>query len=374
MKSKPWITTALRVSINIKNKLFKKYITTKSTYYHTKFKLYRNKLNHLLKVSKNNYYNNYFYVNMSDSKKVWKGIRQLVNFKSRSGSTAPNKLLVEDTEINDPKAMADAFNNFFANIGNNLTKTIPRVNKSPLQYLTTPSQDNFFLFPTTTVEIENDIIRLNANKSTGPFSIPVTVLKATKHAISKPLEIIFNASFSTGIVPSNLKIAKVTPVFKKGLQTNLNNYRPISILSIFNKLLEKLMHKRILDFLEKKKGIYCKQFGFRAKHSTDHAILSIIDLIQHAIDCHEFSCGIFLDFSKAFDTVNHNILIEKLDYYGIRGVAKDWSGLPTGTSLFPWATLCQNFNLFLVVFLKVQFLAHYYFFCILMTLAIALKF
>ena len=174
------------------------------------------------------------------------------------------------------------------------------------------------------MEIENEIIRLNANKSTGPFSIPVTVLKATKHAISKPLEIIFNASFSTGIVPSNLKIAKVTPVFKKGLQTNLNNYRPISILSIFNKLLEKLMHKRILDFLEKKKVIYCKQFGFRAKHSTDHAILSIIDLIQHAIDCHEFSCGIFLDFSKAFDTVNHNILIEKLDYYGIRGVAKDW--------------------------------------------------
>ena len=112
-------------------------------------------------------------------------------------------------------------------------------------------------------------------------------------------------------------------MFKKGGQTSLNNYRPISVLSIFNKLLEKLMHKRILQFLEKKKVIYCKQFGFRANHSTN-AILSIIDLIQHAIDCQEFSCGIFLDFSKAFDTVNHNILIEKLDYYGIRGVTKDW--------------------------------------------------
>ena len=87
MKSKPWITDALRVSINIKNKLFKKYISTKSAYYHTKFKLYRNKINHLLKVSKNNYYDNYFHVCMSDSKKVWKGIRQLVNLKSRSGST-----------------------------------------------------------------------------------------------------------------------------------------------------------------------------------------------------------------------------------------------------------------------------------------------
>ena len=103
--------------------------------------------------------------------------------------------------------MADAFNNFFANIGNNLTKNIPRVNKSSIRYLTAPSQDSFFLFPTTTVEIENEIIALNANKSTGPYSIPVAILKATKHVISAPLEIIVNASFSTGIVPDLFKVA-----------------------------------------------------------------------------------------------------------------------------------------------------------------------
>ena len=150
--------------------------------------------------------------------------------------------------------MADAFNNFFANIGNNLTKNIRSVNKSPLQYLTAPYQHSFFLFPTTTVGIENEIIGLNANTSTGPYSIPVAILKATKHVLSAPLEIIFNASFSTGIVPNLFKIAKVTPVFQKGVQTSLNNYRPISVLSIFNKLLEKLMHKRILELLEKKKS------------------------------------------------------------------------------------------------------------------------
>ena len=152
---------------------------------------------------------------MTDSKKVWKGIRQLVNLKSRSGST-PTKLLVEDVEINDPKSMADAFNNFFANIGYNLNKKIPSVNKSPLQYLTVPPKDSFFLFPTSTAEVENGITGLNANKSTGPYSLPVAILKATKHVISAPLEIIFNASFSTGIVPDLFKIAKVTPVFKKG--------------------------------------------------------------------------------------------------------------------------------------------------------------
>ena len=102
--------------------------------------------------------------------------------------------------------MADVFNNFVANLGNNLTKNIPIENKSPLQHLTVPSQDCFFLFPTTTVEIENEIIRLNANKSTGPHSIPVAILKAIKHVISTPLEIIFNASFSAGIVPDLFKI------------------------------------------------------------------------------------------------------------------------------------------------------------------------
>ena len=143
---------------------------------------------------------------MFDSKKVWKGIRQLVNLKSRSGST-PTKLLVENVETNDPKSMADAFNYFFANIGNNLTKNIPSVHKSPLQYLTAPSKDSFSLFPTTTVEIENKIIGLNANKSTGPCSIPVALLKAIKHVIPVPLEIIFNASF----IASNLASVQNTP-------------------------------------------------------------------------------------------------------------------------------------------------------------------
>ena len=131
-----------------------------------------------------------------------------------------------------------------------------------------------------------------------------------------------------------------------------------------------------MEKLEKKKVIYCKQFGFRANHSTDYAILSIIDLIQHAIDCQEFSCGIFLDFSKAFDTVNHNILIEKLDYYGIRGVTKDWftSFLPININMFPWGKLSVNFYLFLVVFLKAQSLTHYYFLYISMILVTAQKF
>ena len=116
-------------------------------------------------------------------------------------------------------------------------------------------------------------------------------------------------SFSYGIVPSNLKIARVIPILKKGQPMSLNNYRPISLLSVFNKPLEKLMYRQLISFLQKKIMLFHKQFGFRSRHSTEHAILCIIDNIQRAVEERKYSCGIFLDFSKAFDTVDHQILI-----------------------------------------------------------------
>lgn len=119
-------------------------------------------------------------------------------------------------------------------------------------------------------------------------------------------------------------MAGVIPIVKKGSQTSLNNYSPISLLSVFNKLLEKLMHiKQIIDLLNKRQLIYSKQFGFPSHQPTEYADLSVIDQVQLAIESHDYSRGIhvFPDFSKAFDTVtvNHQILLRKLDYYGIRG-------------------------------------------------------
>ena len=139
--------------------------------------------------------------------------------------------------------------------------------------------------------------------------MPVLVLKMVKDVIAKPLELLFNASFSTGVVPDSFKLAQVIPVYKNGSQLCLSNYRPIYLLSNFNKLLERLMCNRLFNFVEKEKIFYDKRLGFREKHATNHAVLSIVDRIQRAIDEQDFSCGIFLDFSKAFETVNHAILI-----------------------------------------------------------------
>ena len=251
LKSKPWISKGLNKSIQIKNKLYKKYIKSKSSFYHAKFKLYRNKLNHLLKIRKKQYYNNYFLDCAGDGKMIWKGIKQIVHCKPPI-SQRSIKLVENENEISHPKEIANKFNDYFANIGKSIASEIPIACKDPIAYLGNPVCNSFYLFPTWSGEIETEINNLKSGKSSGPSSIPVNILKLTQHVVSKPLEIIFNASFASGVVPNDFKLANVIPVFKKGSQYSLCNYRPISLLSVFNKLLEKLIYNRLINFIDKK--------------------------------------------------------------------------------------------------------------------------
>ena len=265
----------------------------------------------LFRISKQQYYQIYFLENNKNIKNTWFGIKELITLKPK-GLSAPSKIVSNNnTTLEDPKAIACAFNNYFANIGRKLADELPHSN-DPLNFLDPPVSTSFYLLPTTTAEIKDEISNLNQSKSTGPFSIPVYLLKVLKTCLSAPLEIIYNFSFCNGCVPDQFKLANVIPIHKKDLVTCMNNYRPISLLSIFNKILE-------ISII-----FYNKQFGFRENYSTSHATLCIVDRIQRAIEEGQYSCGIFLDFSKAFDTVNHNILLEKLKHYGIRRITNDW--------------------------------------------------
>jgi hypothetical protein len=163
-KSKPWITPAIKVSIQMKNNLYKKYLKTKSTYYHIKFKCYRNKINHLLKISKRQYYNSYFLENINDSKIIWSGIKEIIHFKPKTNQKTI-QIVEDNVEITDPKIIANAFNNYFTNIGNNLANLIPKVPNSPLENLKSPLPNSFFIFPATTNEIETEISQLKTGKA-----------------------------------------------------------------------------------------------------------------------------------------------------------------------------------------------------------------
>ena len=240
-------------------------------------------------------------------KSLWAGINSIITSKSRKSVQNISQLAVNSKTYSDPQKMADIFNNFFVNVSNQVCSEIPRTKKSPLDYLMKKNSSSF-INPITYLEIEEIISSFRNGKSTGPYSIPVKLLKILSPYISQPLAIIFNASITLGVFPDKLKYAKVISIHKKGSPSNPSNYRPISLLSVFSKISEKLMHRRLYKFLDSMDAFYPLQFGFRERYSTNYALISMTETIRNTIDNGNYGCGVFIDLKKAFDTVNHSIL------------------------------------------------------------------
>ena len=177
--------------------------------------------------------------------------------------------------------------------------------------------------PVVEEEVLSIITSLN-DSSAGLDAISSRVIKATYSCFLTPLTHVVNISLLNGVFPSELKIARVKPLFKSGEPSNFSNYRPVSVLPLFSKILERLMYTRLRSFITKHNILYAFQFGFRKFHSPNLALIILIDRISKVLENGDYVMGLFLDFSKALDTVNHFILYKKIECYGVRGLALKW--------------------------------------------------
>ena len=250
-KDKPWVTTCLKRSINEKHKLFKKYLINRTPENEANYRNYSNKLRTIIRKAEINYYRKIFDQKENNIKNLWKHLGSFLNSPRKNTKVRIDKLLVNGKELTNTKDIADSLNNYFINIGTQLATKVNASDKKFHHYLKEPIENTIFLRPTNSYELLKELNSINNKKSTFD-SFKVEIIKYVKNEIVPPVVHIINQSLSDGIMPKLLKIAKVIPVHK-GQETNISgNYRPISLLSMFEKLIEKVMCNRLKLFLKKK--------------------------------------------------------------------------------------------------------------------------
>ena len=250
-----------------------------------------------------------------DNSNVWEGLFLELN----------HKIIVDSKTITDKISICNEFNSFFTNIGPKLADKINTQNKKCYQtYLKNRILTSFAFDFVDENDVTKHISMLRTKKSYGHDGISMRLLKFLLPAVIKPLTIVINQSLATGIFPDKLKTAKVMPFFKKDDITLMDNYRPVSLLTSTSKVFEKVVFTQLYEYFDKNNLLYSSQYGFRKKHSTEMAGLELTDRILKDIDNKDASLTIFMDLSKAFDTLDHQILLTKLKYYGVNDTPLKW--------------------------------------------------
>jgi len=317
--SKPWLNDALLGAIKRKSNNFKllKLGLISPEYYAR----YRNSVTKMVRKAKQDYYHACFERSKNDSKQTWRTIRRLVNCNTNK-TKVRSIVLDNNCNVSSELEIVDHFNKHFANVGNLINNSVPPPNGDPIDNITSV-ENSFYIFPVSENEVLKTILKLK-NSRYGIDSIPTFVFKRAATSLVGTVTRLINRSFNDGIFPDCLKYAQVIPVHKAGPTDCIDNYRPISILPMLSKIFEKCMYVRLIGFLDKFKLLSVSQFGFRKGSSTSDAVLKFMKYVYDGLDerCH--TLGLFIDLRKAFDTVDHDSLLKKMEKYGVRGVASFW--------------------------------------------------
>ena len=326
IRKEPWLTSGLVISINKQRKLYQNSIRYDATEKDIiMYKNYRNVLTKLKRITKISYYQMKCQEYKNNTQKLWNLVNSCIG-KSNDKSTVIDLLKIDNIEIHDSKRIANEFGQYFSKIGNVYADNIKPSKTNMIDYLKVIPRNakSLYLTPTTEVEIMNLINQLPNKKSSGYDNIDNVILKNIKECISSTLAKIFNLSMLEGKFPDLMKLAEVVLLHKSKETYLLNNYRPISLLITISKLLEKIMYARTYSFLQTTKQLYESQHGFRKGHSCEYAISELTSAILKNKETNRYTISLFLDLSKAFDSLKHDTLLKKMELYGVRDVALNW--------------------------------------------------
>lgn len=318
---KPWITPGVLKCIQNRNKLQKKLrLDNTNEILKITYRRYRNYCNNLIKKLKQKYERDLLSKAKNNNKTLWDTIKSITNL---------SKIKTKNQELlrlsSSPLLSANIVNKHFVNIGKQLAEQIPNNTKEKNGELSTylnsiHSQDTSIgIIEPDLAEIESILLNLKSNSAAGWDNISATFLKLAKAELIPVLGHLSTLCFSQGIFPTPLKLSIIHPIYKDGDRNDVNNYRPISILTSISKIMEKIINKRLINYFNKFHLLSNRQFGFREGKSTEEAVLELTNLITKHLEGNKKTLCIFLDLKKAFDTVSVPILIRKLEIMGIRG-------------------------------------------------------
>ena len=313
------MSKTLRKAIMKRSKLQNTFNKKRSSENWRSYKRQCNICSNILKSTKKTFFETLNPNEITDNRKFWKTVKPFFTDKCK---TTNNIILTEKYEtLNDNKKISNNFNEYFTNItkGLNLRESIGNINFEN-EECCKKIKENFgnetFSFETISkTDVLNLIKKLPGNKATVSNDIPVSVHKESVSAYYEKLTNIFNNCIRSGTFPEILKKSEITPAFKKGYQTSKTDYRPVSTLSSFSKIFEKLIYLQLNNYMQSKFSIYLT--GFRKNHGTQHALLKMIETWKTKLNTGHKVGVIYMDLSKAFDTLNHELLIAKLRCYGL---------------------------------------------------------